>query len=244
LRDWSSGTSGIRLGFGSQNGSKYMQKLINSNELNGIKDLNCYLMSTPNLKADMIEVNLSQLNNQFKLDLQNLMHYKLLNNDEIQRKYKPKTNECIKADELFHLFETCVKKLNEEKECLCLQDLESSDYHNRTEDDSSKTQENWQQPKPRTKFGPTQVEEKQKITDNFSTENIDKDKDVVKNLTSEQSSSYCNRNDKNDENCESSLKLSTIKNTCQVGNENAINNGENSNQAFDKPDHTHEDYRG
>jgi translation initiation factor 2 beta subunit (eIF-2beta)/eIF-5 len=61
-------------------------------------------------------------------------------------------------------------------------------------------------------------------------------------LTNEQSSSYCNRDDKNDENCESSLRSSKIENISQIRTENEINNDQNSNQVFEKPDHMHEDY--
>jgi hypothetical protein len=90
IREWNLEDPNYSLKFGSINGKRYLKKLIEKEKLSvNIEDITCYLMPTPGPNVNLETINLSHLLDQFKVDLKNLIPYKLLNIDEIKTKTKP-----------------------------------------------------------------------------------------------------------------------------------------------------------
>ncbi len=101
------------LGYGFGNGRKFMKLLSESSNSDDFSnDINCYLMSEPGLDVTAEIIDLTKSCAQFKLDLKNLIPFKLLNTDEMPKNTKLNSNECVKANEIIELFENCEKKLN------------------------------------------------------------------------------------------------------------------------------------
>ncbi len=101
------------LGYGFENGRKYIRWLSESLNLDDFSDyINCYLMSEAGLDATSEVIDLTKSCAQFKIDLKNLITFKLLNTDEMRQNFKPNTNEFIKANEIIELFEQFIDELN------------------------------------------------------------------------------------------------------------------------------------
>jgi hypothetical protein len=102
-----------RLGYGLGNGRKYMRWLsesLNSDDFSD--DISCFLMSEPGFDVTAEMIDLTKSCAQLKVDLKQLIHFKLLNTDEMHQNTKPNTNECIKANEIIELFKQFIDELN------------------------------------------------------------------------------------------------------------------------------------
>jgi hypothetical protein len=111
VSNWNPKQNGLGYSFG--NGRKFMKLLSESSNLDDFSnDINCYLMSEPGLDVTAEIIDLTKSCAQFKLDLKNLIPFKLLNTDEMPKNTKLNSNECVKANEIIELFENCSKKIN------------------------------------------------------------------------------------------------------------------------------------
>jgi hypothetical protein len=158
IRDWNPENPDYNLGFGLTNGKRYVKNLIEKEKLSvNIEEVNCYLMSAPGPDVHLETINLSKMTYQFKVDLKNLIPYKLLNTDEMEIKTKPNCYEPINSNQLIELFNTFVEELNNKMDIRLIEDL-SCDMNALSIDTKSKEE--------------NESKESNKSSDNKTDENI------------------------------------------------------------------------
>jgi molecular chaperone DnaK (HSP70) len=250
IRDWKPGKSEKKLGFGSKNGSKYIKNLLNSiTELSfnsNVEDLYCYLMSEPELNPDINEIDLSKLKKQFILDLQNLVAFKLLDSDELQRNFKDESNEYMSADEWLDLIENCIKYFNENKDFLSQSenenDFEIADSEELKEEMSTYIKENCPNSQNNKTYNSSQNENNIEVNNKSMPIYIDKTKGQVVNLAIDQfafNGVQVNLSKGN-------IEFSNVEGISCVGLKVETENDENHVQNLEKPENLHHklDLRG